>query len=309
MNKKIRDLNDFEWQKCFRVYVQDENANVLSPRLSVLDDNYVYGGEFYGVEQNLVMTPLTERYFLSVWQACKILKGTLICGRPNSGKTLTGKGLAQYLGRFISVLYCTNQTDHFSISNLLQGLAQEGSWGLFDELQNLNDLCLSWFNEYSVGILQALRKKAVTAQLADGKEITLNPNFSFLVTTNPYKDYGYTIPSQFKSMFRIIALIEPDPEIIIRTRCIQYGVKAPNILATRLKQLFNLCQGSLMSLQSKYQLTIDSFTRVIQMIYDKNRETSDSRPTSFANNQSASKYGAAKIESKFILKLVWCIFS
>ena len=122
-----------------------------------------------------------------------------------------------------------------------------------------------------------MRKKEVTAQLAHVKQITLNPNFSFLVIHINITGTQYN--SQFKSMFRIIALIEPGPEIIIRTRWIQYGVKAPNILATRLKQLFNFCQGSFMSLHCKYQLTIDSFTRVIQMIYDKNRKMSDPRPT------------------------------
>ncbi|RNA10544.1 hypothetical protein BpHYR1_010638 [Brachionus plicatilis] len=25
-NKKIKDLDDFEWQRCFRVYVLDENG-------------------------------------------------------------------------------------------------------------------------------------------------------------------------------------------------------------------------------------------------------------------------------------------
>ncbi len=25
-NKKLKDLSDFEWQKCFRVYLQDEHS-------------------------------------------------------------------------------------------------------------------------------------------------------------------------------------------------------------------------------------------------------------------------------------------
>ena len=98
-------------------------------------------------------------------------------------------------------------------------------------------------------------------------------------------------------MFRMIAIIEPDIEVIIRSKCIQYGVKASNILATRLKTLYDLCQGSLMSLQSKFQLTIDSFIGVIRMIYEKEKAPLDSRPASNNQNQSAKQQGATKFES------------
>lgn len=52
-----------------------------------MDDSYAYGNEFYGVEQHSVITPLTERCFMTIWQASKILKGSLVCGKPNAGKT------------------------------------------------------------------------------------------------------------------------------------------------------------------------------------------------------------------------------
>ena len=62
-----------------------------SPKVCVLDDKYSYGSEFYGIEQYTIITPLTERTFLSIWQASRIQKGALICGKPNSGKTQTAK--------------------------------------------------------------------------------------------------------------------------------------------------------------------------------------------------------------------------
>lgn len=120
-------------------------------------------------------------------------------------------------------------------------------------------------------------------------------------TINAYKNENYTIPSQIKSMFRVIALMEPDMELILRAKCVQYGIKASNILATRLKTLYDLCQGSLMSLQSKYQVTLSSFISVIKMIYEKqNSDVTDSRPGSLAAVNSANKYGTAKLECKNI---------
>jgi hypothetical protein len=56
-----------------------------------MDETYTYGSEFYGVEQQSVITPLTERCFLTIWQTSRLLKGSLICGKSNSGKTITAK--------------------------------------------------------------------------------------------------------------------------------------------------------------------------------------------------------------------------
>ena len=122
------------------------------------------------------------------------------------------------------------------------------------------------------------------------------------------------IPVNLKSMFRVIALMEPDLEIILRTKCIQFGIKAPSIVANRLNTLYELCQTSMISLQSKYQLTVSTFLSVLQTIYGKKRldtaATLDSRPTSntggglpqqHASSASNNKYGSTKIECKINL--------
>ena len=57
---------------------------------------------------------------------------------------------------------------------------------LVDEIQNLSKLCLSWFNEYSNGVYQALRKKTSTIQLADGKEVI---NLFFLIKLIKYNHF------------------------------------------------------------------------------------------------------------------------
>jgi hypothetical protein len=55
----------------------------------VLDDVYNYGSEFYGAEQEHIITPITERCFLTIWQASRQCKGVVISGKPNTGKTQT----------------------------------------------------------------------------------------------------------------------------------------------------------------------------------------------------------------------------
>lgn len=99
-------------------------------------------------------------------------------------------------------------------------------------------------------------------------------------------------------MYRVISLMEPDFEMIIRLKCVQYGIKAANMLAPKLKALYEICQGSFISVQSKYQLTLSSFIAILRF-FNKQVTNGDSRPNSYASiNPSANKYGAAKVESK-----------
>ena len=258
-----------------------------------------YGSEFYGKEQIAVVTPLTERCYLTLLQSTRLLKGSVVCGRPNSGKTLTVRGFAQFLGKFIYILNCTAQTDLSAISNTLQGLARGGYWGLFDEIQNLNSVCKAWFNEYSSGIYHALRKRTYQLQLSDGQEIQINSNFSLTMTMNPFKSNEYEMPENIKNLFRVVSLMEPDFEMILRIRCVQYGIKGANILATKLKTLLDICHGSMSSLQSKYQLTLSSFIAIVRLMYERERKN-ETRPSSYASTfaQSATKYGVAKMDSK-----------
>jgi hypothetical protein len=127
-----------------------------------------------------------------------------------------------------------------------------------------------------------------------------------MLTSNPFKENLMTaasIPLEIKSAFRVISMMQPDFEMIIKLKCVQYGIKGPNMLAPKLKALYDICQGSFMSVQSKYQLTITSFISILRFFY-KQVKSGDSRPTSFASLNPSANKGAAKIESNlsFILK-------
>ena len=120
-----------------------------------------------------------------------------------------------------------------------------------------------------------------------------------MLTSNPFKEnMSAYIPLEIKSAFRVISLMKPDFEMIIKLKCVQYGIKGPNMLAPKLKALYDICQGSFMSVQSKYQLTITSFISILRYFYKQIKSGGDSRPASFATNPSANpSKGAAKIES------------
>lgn len=130
-----------------------------------------------------------------------------------------------------------------------------------------------------------------------------------MTTMNSFQKDSYDIPFYLKSSFRIVSLVEPDVEQILRARCIRYGIRGPNILASRLKNLYELFHGTfsdpiVSSVNKKSQLTIASLLSAIKTIYLRqhgansgNEDNADSRTTSSVANHSANKYGTSKNES------------
>jgi dynein heavy chain, axonemal len=117
------------------------------------------------------------------------------------------------------------------------------------------------------------------------------------------------IPQQITGSFRVIAVIEPDIEIILRGKCMQYGVKGANILSNRLKNLYDICHSNLLSLQSRQQITINSFLSIIKNLFCRNTFDTqnsyyESRPgtrtqssgTNNANSASQSKSNLVRNE-------------
>ena len=64
--KELKDASDFEWQKQLRCYwVAEEDECVV--KIADVDFNYCY--EYLGCKERLVVTPLTDRCYISLSQA------------------------------------------------------------------------------------------------------------------------------------------------------------------------------------------------------------------------------------------------
>lgn len=93
-------VDDFLWQQQLRYYYTQEDKDVVIRQLnSVLD----YGYEYLGATTRLVITPLTDRCWMTITSALNIRLGAAPAGPAGTGKTESIKDLAKGLGRFCVV--------------------------------------------------------------------------------------------------------------------------------------------------------------------------------------------------------------
>lgn len=61
---------DFEWKRSIRFYFS-ESQGLPDYKIMILNDRYSCGTEFYGVSHRLVITPATEKAFITMSNAIK----------------------------------------------------------------------------------------------------------------------------------------------------------------------------------------------------------------------------------------------
>ncbi|OAF69166.1 Axonemal beta dynein heavy chain 2 [Intoshia linei] len=259
LRSKCSDPFSFEWLCQLRFYWDREKDNCI---IRQTNTEYTYGYEYLGSSSRLVITPLTDRCFITLTTALNLHRGGSPKGPAGTGKTETVKDLGKAMGNYVIIVNCSEGLDYKSMGKIFSGLVQTGAWGCFDEFNRINIEVLSVVAQQILSILSA---HAINAEkfIFEGCEISMVSTVGIFITMNPGYSGRTELPDNLKSMFRPIAMVVPDSTLIAEIILFSEGFKNTRLIARKIHTLYTLSRQQL-SKQSHYDFELRALVSMLK---------------------------------------------
>ncbi|KAM6276202.1 LOW QUALITY PROTEIN: dynein axonemal heavy chain 11 [Spheniscus humboldti] len=244
--QKVTSSRAFAWLSQLHHRWDDTQKHCFA---NMCNAQFQYSYEYLGNTPRLVITPLTDRCYITLTQSLHLTMSGGPAGPASTGKTETTKNLGCALGMMVYIFNCS-EMDYKSIGNMYKGLVQTGAWGCFDE-----------FNRISVGVLSVVAVQVKTIHDATrnkkknflflGENITLKSSVGIFITMNPGYAGRTELPENLKALFRPCAMVVPDIELISEITLVAGGFIDARLVARKFITLYGLCR-ELLSKQDDY---------------------------------------------------------
>ncbi|CAM9914124.1 unnamed protein product, partial [Hapterophycus canaliculatus] len=238
VGREASDPQNFLWQAQLRFYWDADTIKVQQSTARIQ-----YGFEYQGATTRLVITPLTERCWMTITGAFELKLGANPLGPAGTGKTESTKDLAKGLGTQCIVFNCSDQIDHTMPARLFSGLVQTGAWACLDEFNRINIEVLSVIAEQLM-VLRNARLAGMTKVIFDGRELPLKDHH-IIVTMNPGYAGRSELPNNLQACFRPVAMMVPDYSLISEIILYSEGFEHAKELSAKVSTLAHLCSEQL----------------------------------------------------------------
>jgi dynein heavy chain len=275
----IKDKRSWEWQCQLKCSIDDQRSIYLETLMYKSPHTY----EFVGCRKRLICTAQTNKCYIFLLHTIVSQQFAYLAGPSGCGKTETIHELGRMLGRFVLQFPCSAEVGYSSISNVISGIAQTGSWINLIDLSRLPPEKLSVMAQQLMSVLDSVRE--IGASRAPGRSYNkkidrvatassqfLSPPGIFCSDNIPLAAARANLPDNMRSCVRVLTVLEPDMQVVLFVKLWLACFSQADLLAAKLSTVYKTL-ASILSDKQRYNFDLRNALTVVEILAHKNKKT------------------------------------